>query len=189
MLFSGGLFGFLFGLFKLLTDLLVHNWLHAIVYGAGIGLFTGAAFGFCMALILLPFHYYCFYRVVDKQFPPLSLEATQQEKTFIIGENILHLWSSCVSGLKTSKNYNVIKENFALNQILIMTPKSFKGYGEKMTISLYAIDENRTKLVIASKPKWWTTLIDYGKNYENIVKALRLIVAQSHPSVVIRELA
>lgn len=183
MLTSGCIFGCLYGLYCGLADLFISGWWHALIKGIVFGLFTGTGFGFLMALILLSVHYYCFHMAFDKNFPPISLETVKQTKTLIIEAELQNLWQHCQNALRAWKDVRIMEERRESNQICLKVTSTFKRYGEQIAITFHEMGDGKTKLVIQSQPVKKYTLVDYGKNYKNLLSVIRLIAAQLEPSV------
>lgn len=66
------------------------------------------------------------------------------------------------------KIFKKIKTNN--NAYLIKTKMTIQSFGEQIDLRLEKLHQNETKIIISSKPVVKGTLIDYGKNKENIKK-------------------
>lgn len=60
--------------------------------------------------------------------------------------------------------------------VRLSTGMSMRSWGEKMSVKLVEVESDAYEYEIASAPKLKTTLIDYGKNFENVdrIKAAML---------------
>ena len=61
------------------------------------------------------------------------------------------------------------------NGIIIKSGISLKSWGEKIQITETKNDKEKRTLIISSKPKLKTTLVDFGQNKENIDRVVKLI--------------
>lgn len=52
---------------------------------------------------------------------------------------------------------------------------TLKSWGESMTISFFDPMNGGTRLIVSSKPKLATTLVDYGKNKKNVEAIVQYI--------------
>ena len=56
------------------------------------------------------------------------------------------------------------------NGVLLKTGMTMKSWGEEIKIILKSNKENNFEYQLSSSPKLKTTIVDYGKNLENINK-------------------
>ncbi|MBD9469213.1 hypothetical protein [Pseudoxanthomonas sp. PXM01] len=56
--------------------------------------------------------------------------------------------------------------------ITAKTRVTFRTFGEVMSITAVPSDADSAELTIQSKPRFWGTTIDYGKNYENVERVI-----------------
>lgn len=59
--------------------------------------------------------------------------------------------------------------------IIAKTGMSWKSFGEILSITVKKDDENQTRIRIESRPTLSTTMVDYGKNLENVEKLYNLM--------------
>lgn len=59
--------------------------------------------------------------------------------------------------------------------ILLRSGMSWKSWGEKITIVPIAENGTETEYEVTSKPRVVTTIMDYGKNLENVTRIQRLL--------------
>lgn len=135
-----------------------------------IGAIAGLSFGVAMTITL---------GIIDKLANKSSGAArnagVKQHETIVIPLPIEQAFELCLQSA-LSINGTVIKEQDSKHRtIQAKTRKSWKSYGEKISFSLESINDHSTKATIQSKPSVSTTLIDYGKNYENVKKIINFI--------------
>jgi hypothetical protein len=64
----------------------------------------------------------------------------------------------------------IIEDNEQNGHIKAKTPMSVWGWGEVVEIDVSAVDNNKSQITVTSRPSLKTTLVDYGKNTENVEK-------------------
>jgi hypothetical protein len=73
-----------------------------------------------------------------------------------------------LDSIKSLKNWKIKKEDRSEGIICIKTAINWKTFGEYVTIKIIKLDSVQTKVEISSKPIVPTTLIDLGRNLENV---------------------
>lgn len=156
-------FGLLMGLF------------YSLKYGplAGMkgGLLAGILFGVLMTLILAPLNF--FTKRKNNDFPSDIKKISEVEYSFTldVNESINKAYEDCIKSASAVKNCNVIKDNCELDKVMANVGSSWKSFGEQITYDINRIGDSLTKISVNSKPRRKKTLVDYGKNRDNI-KAL-----------------
>jgi len=56
----------------------------------------------------------------------------------------------------------------SMGRIEAKTGRSWNGWGDKITISVFKSPNEQTNVTISSKPRWWTALVDNGSNLQNV---------------------
>lgn len=82
--------------------------------------------------------------------------------------------------LQSDKEFGKMKIKAEESQIFIESPMTLKSWGEYIKIKKIGVDENNQHYLISSSPKLKTTILDYGKNTENVDKILKIM--ESHNS-------
>ena len=59
----------------------------------------------------------------------------------------------------------------------LSTRMSMKSWGEIVYVDIIPAEENKIKITITSKPKIKTTIVDLGKNLENVNLLSKLLVS------------
>ena len=140
----------------------------------GFFLFTfgfGAFFGIPMALILGLMHYFMLKRV--SQNKPFDLSPVQQ-RTFFLRSDSSSVLENCTLALQKFPA-RIVERNSRQNYITARTSKSWKTWSDDIRIEVIPIDETNSQIKIVCRPTMKTTLVDYGKNYENAEKLLSMI--------------
>ncbi len=76
----------------------------------------------------------------------------------------------CISSLNAVKKGRIRREDRPSGRIEAKAGMTWKSWGEVISFDLRRIDENRTRVELSSKPVLRTTLVDGGKNLENVEK-------------------
>lgn len=74
----------------------------------------------------------------------------------------------CLTSLASIENHSIKTAIREQGEISANARMSWKTWSDKITFRLRKMSENQTKIEIYSRPSIPTTLIDYGKNLENI---------------------
>lgn len=73
------------------------------------------------------------------------------------------------------------KRNVQVNEnghtISLSDSLSWWSFGENVSIHITSANNGVNNFEISSKPKIWTTLVDYGKNQNNVLEIERIILA------------
>jgi len=131
----------------------------------------GALFGIPMALILGVAHYFMVKRVAQDK--PFDLSPIQK-RTFVSKSDSRSILENCVLALQKFPA-RIVENNSLQNYITACTSTSWKSWGDDIRIDVVPIDETNTQIKIICRPALKTTLVDYGKNYENAEKLMSLI--------------
>lgn len=166
-------FGFLIGLKYFLLALPSYGVLYAIIAWLIKGTTQGLLFGLVCTSILVPLHYYFFKKSIENLLKPVSFKARQNFK-FVIKNDESNL-NRILDILKTIFNddISIVEEN--ADYIMIKTPKTWKCFSERFSVQLKHENE-KYFLDIVSQPVNKLTMLDYGKNYENILKFYKELI-------------
>ncbi|MEM6265742.1 MAG: hypothetical protein AAGI38_24790 [Bacteroidota bacterium] len=94
-----------------------------------------------------------------------------QTKYFTSGLNLIELTEK----LKASPISQRMKVKEVENGILLQTGASWKSWGEEIRITQKSAREPNYEYQVSSSPRLKTTLVDYGKNLENLNQIERLM--------------
>ena len=106
-----------------------------------------------------------------KDIPEEKKELTyevEQYREFHVHADFEKALSTCLSALKLIKK-SKLKNVDRINRVVTASVGvSFRSFGEKLNFYIKEVSPELMKLSIESKPWFWGTSVDYGKNYENI---------------------
>lgn len=74
----------------------------------------------------------------------------------------------CVDSLHKISRSKIQEKNISLGKVVAKTGLSWKTWGDRIVFDVKAINDDRVEVTVSSKPILFTTLVDYGKNAENI---------------------
>ena len=124
-----------------------------------IGISSGLFFGIVMTVILGGLHYF-----VGKN------AAVNQAEKLLIPHPYEQAFNLVRTSIEDSIQGKLIASNTNTGVITAKTRMSWLSWGEKITISLEKDTDSTTNVWIQSKPFIRTTIVDYGKNKDNINK-------------------
>ena len=95
----------------------------------------------------------------------------------IIETSYEKVYDQCLKFIIFIKNWKIknIYKDEGKARIEVRTGISFRSWGEKLTIEIERVGLNKTKIRVTSKPLVPTTIIDYGKNNENVVSLISFL--------------
>ena len=132
----------------------------------GGGVFAGFLFGFFV--VLLEF-------ISDRMFKKKGISYSNsninQKRKIKINKNISDIVSSYKGAILSLNKAKILREDIEL--ILVKTGVSWKRFGEMVSISATALNDENTIIEIASRPSLRLTMMDYGKNSENVELLVR----------------
>ncbi|HUR30598.1 MAG TPA: hypothetical protein VMZ69_04150 [Saprospiraceae bacterium] len=155
-----------FGLFMFLTDALSGEGL-----GAKSVFLRGFLFGTFMSLILVTFHLIRLRYLGIKEFTTEILRPSQKK---ILQSDISK--QELISKLKSDPVVGKMQMNENGNEISLKSGMNLWGFGENISIKINPKTIQSTEYEIESTPIMKTTLVDFGKNLQNVNRIEKLIV-------------
>jgi len=131
---------------------------------------TSLFFGIFMSLSLVSFHWYNLKKDGVENITDENIGVKQTKKI----ETKLNK-KELIQKLKLDPTIGKMKMTEIENGILIKTGMTMKSWGEEIKIILKSSKENNFEYQLSSIPKLKTTIVDYGKNLENINKIESII--------------
>lgn len=133
-------------------------------------LFLTFFFGITMSLILVFFHKYRLKKNGIQEITDQNLGVSQKRNL----KSELNK-SELIEKLKTDPIIGKMKMTEIENGILLKTGMTWKSWGEEIKIILQGREESNFDYQISSSPKLKTTIVDYGKNLENVTRIENVI--------------
>ena len=72
----------------------------------------------------------------------------------------------------------IVGENSSAGQLDASVGISWRSFGEILSVKITKLGETNTRISVRSKPRIWTTVVDYGKGVENVEIVLRQLQSQ-----------
>ncbi|MGH9429482.1 MAG: hypothetical protein ACRD2L_24615 [Terriglobia bacterium] len=155
---TGVFFGFAMGLFYAFQS----SSLSAGVRG---GLAAGALFGFAMALLSY---------AADRQLSRRGINPCNSDvrhyRLLIANGRINELFPLCKKALLSVKRCTLKTEDADSGVLSAKVGFSWKSFGELVRVAIKPDRDGKMLIEISSAPSAPLTMVDYGKNFENIVE-------------------
>ena len=142
---------------------LIHISLEAFLFG----IYGGIVFGLIMSLLLVTLHF--LFTGKYRKLKDINIGSVVQTKNIDLLLDYRQSYELCSEAFKVIKKSVVVSENKNLGVIRVEVPSSIKSFGEVLEFKIVKITNRNTRVQITSRPKRKNTIIDYGKNIENIL--------------------
>lgn len=76
----------------------------------------------------------------------------------------------CIASVSSIKGCTIRAHNRNMGRIEAATGINWKTWGDTITFEIQRMDNKNTQVIITSSPSARTTLVDFGKNLENVEK-------------------
>jgi len=157
--------GFGFALFMGLIDLIFDG-----SADPGKFLYRLIAFGGLMSILFVAMQFYGVKLLGLKSFTTENLGVKQKR---IVLSNLS--MQDILRKIKTDPGLKKMKATEEVNSILLSSNISWMSWGEKISIQPLHSSGTKTEYEIISRPKLSTTIMDGGKNLENVMRVEKLI--------------
>ena len=137
------------------------------------GLVSGPVCGLVLFLILGLLHI----RAVKKVASDLSEEAygIHHVRDIKLQYPYDRAFNLCIKSLDRIKNCTIRMQNRSEGKITAKTGINWKTWGDTISFEIKRIDDTETHVKASSRPSMGTTIVDYGKNLENVEKILSFL--------------
>ena len=150
--------------------------IETLFVGTFFGLVMGVFFGLSMSSIMVAHH-----RRKTRWIPTQDgdLVSPIQSKTATVGMPPANLFTLCLQSVE-EQGARVTRQERAHGLIQAVTGSNWKdGWGEELILSLADDGEGGSNLIISSKPRLMTVVLDNGKGYENVTNLIQSIGQKS----------
>lgn len=134
----------------------------------------GIIFGFIMAL----FGTFVQFRYMKERGIRVKSEADlrpEQEQEVLIDQDIEVLWQALVDHFSRQKGWKIKERDGLRGRLVLRHGMTWQSWGEKVTLDLRDVNDGFTLLKIRSVPTLSSTMVDYGRNRENVEAILTLL--------------
>lgn len=158
-------FGILMGIF----DSLRYGFFSGLISG----LFEGIFFGVFMSLTLGSLHSQSVKRMpYENSEESMGVHHVRNVELRLPYDDVFNI---CIESLSSIKKFKIQKEDRSQGKIVARTSVSWKTWGDVISFDVCRIDNNRTQVIVSSKPVVRITLVDYGKNLENVERIVEFL--------------
>jgi hypothetical protein len=141
------------------------------------GLFVGILFGVFMSLILGFLHSWSVKRMPSgKSEEAMGVHHVRNVELRLPYDKVFNL---CVESLRLITKCKIQKEDHSQGKIVAKAGMTWKTWGDIISFEVRKIDNDRTQVMVSSRPAVRTTLVDYGKNLENVERISAFLKEQS----------
>lgn len=139
------------------------------------GILSGLIFGTLVSYILISLHK-SLSRKVDSgaSMPDFNIH---QVRRIVMGIPFDQAFSQCIESLKTVNRCRIISQNLDNGEIRARAGLNWKTWGDDIIINLTKGKET-TGVEISSRPSARSTLVDFGKNLDNVERIRRFLIGQ-----------
>lgn len=145
----------------------------AIPFGIIMGLFyscsgiaSGILFGAIMSFVLGTIHK----KSLEKTLSPKNVSDSGVKHTVNVDLKLSYdkAFKICLSSISAIKKSKVIQQNYYDGIIEAKAGMTWKSWGDIISFNIQKTNSLNTCVEVTSKPSLSTTVVDYGKNMENI---------------------
>lgn len=147
---------------------------HGFVAGCIYGLLAGIAFGLLMSIMLGSLHIAAVRRISGGD---IDITAVNHSGTALVAHPPEAALELCAAAVGTLKGGEILSQNEAGGILEARSGKTWKSFGERITFTLADRGDGITEVAFASRPAAGTTVVDYGKNLQN-VRQIAIFLAQ-----------
>ncbi len=135
------------------------------------GLLAGILFGGFMSLILGTLHTWSVKRLPFKSKDVMDIHQVRSVEMKLPYDKVFDL---CMESLRLIRKCKIVEENRSQGKIVARTGISWKSWGEIIAFDIHKTNDV-IQVEISSRSVVHTTLVDYGKNLENVEKIVSFL--------------
>ncbi|KPK02943.1 MAG: hypothetical protein AMK71_00505 [Nitrospira bacterium SG8_35_4] len=135
------------------------------------GLTGGVSVGIILAVIAGVLHRRCVQKISGHGPAEQTGVATSRDIELKMPRD--RAFDLCVASLGSINRCTITEENRSQGRIEAKTGINWKTWGDTVSFRLSRLDDDTTNVMLTSRPTARTTLVDFGKNLENV----QLIIA------------
>lgn len=147
--------------------------LYGLNVGLPAGLISGLIFGFLMFIILGFLHT----RAVSKISGVPSRESirTFQDRNIKLQLPFERAFDLCIASLGVIRRCRVQEQDRSHGKIIAKSSVNWKTWGDTISFDITGTGNEETEVSVSSRPTSWSTIVDYGKNLENVEKIVSFL--------------
>ncbi len=145
---------------------ILYSSLYGLSTGLASGLSAGLIFGFLMFIILCFLHT----RAVKKITGEKSGEAIGicHVRNIRLPFPYDRTFDLCIESLNLIDRCRVQQDDRSGGKIIAKSSVNWKTWGDTIYFDIDRTDSEETHVKVSSRPTSWTTIVDYGKNLQNV---------------------
>jgi len=147
--------------------------LYGLNAGLTAGLMSGLIFGFLM-FIILGFLHSRAVRKISGGTAGASM-GTSHERNIKLHLPIDKAFDLCIESLGMIGKCRVREQDRSRGRIIAGSPVNWKTWGDTISFDITAAGREETGVRISSRPTSRSTIVDYGKNLENVEKIVSFL--------------
>lgn len=169
--------GIPFGIFMIIFNSFQHGISSGLVTGAVEGIF----FGIFMSLVLGFMHS----RSVKRMSSGESDEAmgVHHVRNVELRLDYDMVFKLCIESLSRIKKCKIKNEDRSKGKLIAKAGMTWKTFGDVISFEIHKMGDDRIQVEVSSRPSLRTTLVDYGKNLENVERIVEFLNAHSESTV------
>jgi len=142
-----------------------------------IAIIVGFLAGFFLTLFVSIVDYFS-----TKKYKKIKESANvRNEKSIIVNLDYNEAFETSKKAL-TSIGGRIINEDRENGVITARTGLSWKSFGENVKIEITKLSNQQTQVKVSSVPMIRATILDYGKNYENVCGICNVLIGKENPT-------
>ena len=144
------------------------------------GIIWGLTYGFLFTIISAYIHT----RVIKKKGYEISEKTmdVHQKRKLKLKLPYRVAYNLCLESINSLPKARLQKQSISQGKIDVKSGMGWNTLGEKISFGVRKIDDDRTQIIVSSRPVVRTTLIDYGKNLDNVDKISNFLKKRSNRS-------
>jgi hypothetical protein len=151
--------------------------LFSFLYGFNVGLpgglISGLIFGFLMFIVLGFLHASAVRKIS-------GVSSGESMSTFQYRNIQLHLpfetaFDLCIESLGVIRECRIQEQDRTHGKIIAKSSVNWKTWGDTISFDITGTGNEETDIRVSSRPTSWSTIVDYGKNLENVEKIISFL--------------
>lgn len=152
---------------------MLNSYLYGLPLGVISGLIAGTVFGFLMFFILGFLHSRAVKKISDGKFRDES--GVNHARSIELNLPYDCVFDLCIRSLDVITNCKVLEEDRINGIIIAKAGINWKTWSDTVSFHINKIDNNHTNVNVSSRPTARTTIVDFGKNLNNVESIVSFI--------------
>ena len=157
-----------------------------ILHGPLAGLIGGLAcavfYGAIMSLVLGSLHRAAVRRLPGGQDSPKAL-GTEHVRRLMVEIPYDQAFDLCLASASALRNAKIDEQDRQRGQLTLKTGSSWRSFGERIDLEVTSVATDRCLVRVCSRPAVGTTMLDFGKNLDNVERLIRFLEYRLQPAL------